>query len=216
MPTYSEEMLRSLRQDLEMTNGGLRDSEERAPASTQRSPWAVPKPQASPAVPPPKPKSSQADYPEVMKLNVGGRRFEVMRSTLMKSGALSAMISSTLAWPAEPDGSYFLDTDPDAFEHVLRFMRRPTIFPLFWSKSEGFDYALYHRVQTEANVFKVDALQDWIRDKKYLDAIHMHTLKAVKEDLDQMKEDTRLSNYSQDCYVVSQILCLSLSTQFTR
>jgi hypothetical protein len=88
-------------------------------------------------------------------------------------------------------------------------MRRPTIFPLFWSKSEGFDYALYHRVQTEAEVFKVDALHDWIRDKKYLDAIHMHTLKAVKE-------DTRLSNYSQDCYVVSRLLCLPLSTPFTR
>jgi hypothetical protein len=95
-------------------------------------------------------------------------------------------------------------------------MRRPTIFPLFWSKSEGFDYALYHRVQTEAEVFKVDALHDWIRDKKYLDAIHMHTLKAVKEDLDEMKEDTRLSNYSQDCYVVSRLLCLPLSTPFTR
>jgi hypothetical protein len=216
MPTYSEEMLRSLRQDLEMTNDGLRDSEERTPAGTQRSPWAVPKPQASSAAPPPKPKSSRAKYPEVMQLNVGGRRFEVMRSTLMKSGVLSDMISGTLSWRAEPDGSYFLDTDPDAFEHVLRFMRRPTIFPLFWSKSEGFDYALYHRVQAEAGVFKVDALHDWIRDKKYLDAIHVHTLKAVKEDLDEMKEDTRLSNYSQDCYVVSQLLCPPPSTQFTR
>jgi hypothetical protein len=119
-----------------------------------------------------------------MRLNIGGRRFEVLRSTLMKSGALSDMISGTLLWAAEPDGSYFLDTDPDAFEHVLRFMRRPSIFPLFWSKSEGFDYAQYHRVQTEAEVFKVDALHDWIRDKKYLDAIHVHTLKALKEDLD--------------------------------
>jgi hypothetical protein len=31
-----------------------------------------------------------------------------------------------------------------------------------------------------------------------------------------MKEDTRLSNYSQDCYVVSQLLCLPLSTKLTR
>jgi hypothetical protein len=140
-----------------------------------------------------------------MQLKIGGRRFEVLRSTLMKSGALRDMISGTLSWAAEPDGSYFLDTDPDAFEHVLRFMRRPSIFPLFWSKSEGFDYALYHRVQTEAEVFKVDALHDWIRGKKYLDTILMHTLKAQKEDLDDMEEDTRLSNYSQDCYVVSQL-----------
>jgi hypothetical protein len=62
-------------------------------------------------------------------------------------------------------GSYFLDADPNLFEHLLRFMRRPEVFPLFYNHAAGFDYDLYNRLQAEAEYFQIDALYEWIKAK---------------------------------------------------
>jgi hypothetical protein len=68
-------------------------------------------------------------------------------------------------WEPDEGGSYFLDTDPNLFEHLRRFMRRPEVFPLFYNHAAGFDYDLYNRLEAEAGYFQIDALYKWIKAK---------------------------------------------------
>jgi hypothetical protein len=70
-------------------------------------------------------------------------------------------------WEPEVDSSYFLDADSDLFEHLLRFMRLPKVFPLFYSKMNRFDYDLYNRLEAEALYFQIDALYEWIKAKVF-------------------------------------------------
>ena len=61
-------------------------------------------------------------------LNVGGVRFETLRSTLCKynDSMLAAMFSGRHAkpLPMDQDGIYFLDRDPVLFRIVLLFLRQ--------------------------------------------------------------------------------------------
>jgi hypothetical protein len=50
-------------------------------------------------------------------------------------------------------------------------MRRPSKYPLFWTKQTGFNYALYNKLETEADYFFLHDLRDWLRNKRYLDAV---------------------------------------------
>ncbi|KAI4650769.1 hypothetical protein J4E93_003126 [Alternaria ventricosa] len=105
-------------------------------------------------------------YPKNMTLDIGGRRFRVARSTLeAESGLFQRQFSDCYSWTPEPDGSYFLDADPDLFEHLLRYMRRPEVFPLFYSVMNGLDYDLYNRLQAEARYFQINKLYKWIEAK---------------------------------------------------
>ncbi|KAH8710027.1 hypothetical protein GQ44DRAFT_588767, partial [Phaeosphaeriaceae sp. PMI808] len=69
------------------------------------------------------------------------------------------------------DDSYFVYADPEIFRHILEFMRRPSKFPLFWTKETTLDYALYKKLEVEADYFLLHDLRDWIRKKRYLDAV---------------------------------------------
>ncbi|KAL1798639.1 hypothetical protein ACET3X_002676 [Alternaria dauci] len=122
------------------------------------------------------------NYPKNLTLDVGGRKFKVSRDTLKaESGLFERQLSGRFSpWEPEADGSYFLDADPDLFEHLLRFMRRPEVFPLFYSKMNGFDYDLYNRLQAEALYFQMDTLYNWIKFEGYLAAIKV---KASKMDV---------------------------------
>ena len=44
-------------------------------------------------------------------------------------------------------------------------MRRPEVFPLFYSVMNGFDYDLYNRLQAEALYFQIKKLSEWIEAK---------------------------------------------------
>lgn len=69
-----------------------------------------------------KPKSKS----EHIRLNVGGRNFDTSRSTLCKyPGPLAKMFAqdSELSHAIKKNGRYFLDDDPDAFDHILFFLR---------------------------------------------------------------------------------------------
>jgi hypothetical protein len=107
------------------------------------------------------------DYPKTLTLDIGGRKFKVSRDTLKaESGLFERQLSDRFPpWQPEADGSYFLDADPDLFVHLLRFMRRPEVFPVFYSKMNGFDYDLYNHLQAEALYFQVLTLYEWIKDK---------------------------------------------------
>jgi hypothetical protein len=115
-----------------------------------------------------------------IKLNIGGRIFVTTRNTLCaESGLFRRQLSGDFTWKPEADGSYFLDADPDLFEHLLRFMRRPEVFPLFYTNAAGLDYDLYNRLETEALYFQINTLYDWLKGKKYLLAL-VATIHAPK------------------------------------
>jgi hypothetical protein len=50
-------------------------------------------------------------------------------------------------------------------------MRRPSKFPLYWTHEHGFDYALYNKVEVEADFFLLHGLRDWVRGAKYKEAV---------------------------------------------
>ncbi|KAF1950158.1 hypothetical protein CC80DRAFT_554618 [Byssothecium circinans] len=122
----------------------------------------------------PKEPTIDSDIPPVITLDVGGRHFRTLAVTLNESSFLCNYIKGVWTWMPQEDGSYFLDADPDLFAHLLRFMRRPSVFPFFYDKGKGFDYDLYNKLEEEANYFGIDALAEWIEKKKYLGALKIH------------------------------------------
>ena len=59
----------------------------------------------------------------VIKLNVGGTRFETLKSTLMRSGYFKALFSGRFADSIQKDGSYFVDRNGRIFGFLLNFLR---------------------------------------------------------------------------------------------
>ncbi|KAI4937689.1 hypothetical protein J4E85_000124 [Alternaria conjuncta] len=105
-------------------------------------------------------------------LDVSGRKFRTSKSVLSVSPYFEGLLNR---WEdgadLQADGSYYVDADADTFEHLLSFMRRPSRFPLYWTKKDGFDYALYSRVEAEADYFLLEGLRDWIQQRRYLGAV---------------------------------------------
>jgi hypothetical protein len=60
---------------------------------------------------------------------------------------------------------------------------------LFWSKETSFDYALYNKIEAEADYFLLHDLRDWLRKKRYLDAVK--TTIEVKALSEKQLEDDR-------------------------
>jgi hypothetical protein len=110
--------------------------------------------------------------PSLVTLNVSGRIYKTRPSTLSTSPYFTALLAR---WDSgadlQDDGSYFIDADPDTFEHILAFMRRPSKFPLYWTHEHGFDYVLYNKVEAEADFFLLHGLRDWISKKRYEEAV---------------------------------------------
>lgn len=137
-----------------------------------------------------------------MVLDIGGRKFKTNRDTLIaESGLFRIQLSDRFPWDPQSDGSYFLDADPDVFEHVLRFMQRPSVFPLFYNATQGFDYGLYCRLQAESDYLQIDVLHGWIKDKKYLSAVKIETKFIVNTLIDQVPE-TNTSNVTYERHLV--------------
>jgi hypothetical protein len=141
-------------------------------------------------------------YPDTMNLNIGGRHFMVSRTTLMESGLFQHQLSDHFTWSPQADGSYFMDADPVLFEHLLAFMRRPEIFPVFYTSNSGFDYHLYSRLQVEAEYFQIDALYDWIKEKKYLKAVIIQTYQARVKNLDQKSPERYSANEDEERHIL--------------
>ncbi|KAL1597846.1 hypothetical protein SLS60_008333 [Paraconiothyrium brasiliense] len=119
--------------------------------------------------------------PSIITLNVGGRHFRTYKSTLQDAGYFAPYLEGRWEWPKEKDGSFFCDADPDIFAHVLRYLRRPSGYPLFWTKANGFDYDLYHRLEGAAIDFQIKDLENWIKNKTYLKAITMEATTSARK-----------------------------------
>ena len=147
----------------------------------------------------------QPTFPRVITLDVGGRIFKVLRITLEESGLFQRQLSEGFTWEPQADGSYFLDADPDLFEHLLRFMRRPEVFPLFYTTANGFDYDLYNRLEAEAEYFQVDDLHTWIKEKRYLRAVMLQTYQAQRRDFDSLFPERTPINEKEEMHMIPRI-----------
>jgi len=121
--------------------------------------------------------------PHLVILDVSGRKFETTKATLQISPYFQDFLAR---WDdcsdRQEDGPYFIDADPDVLQHILEFMRRPSKFPLFWIKDTSFDYSLYNKLEAEVDYFLIHDLRDWLREKRYLDAVKITVeVKALSE-----------------------------------
>jgi hypothetical protein len=129
-------------------------------------------------------------------LDVSGRKFRTQKSVLSVSPYFEHVFER---WQdsadLQADGSFYVDADPDTFEHLLNFMRRPSRFPLYWTKKDGFDYALYCRVEAEADYFMLEGLRDWIKQRKYLKVVATVLRTQTAESRQHLKGDVTIEKY---------------------
>jgi hypothetical protein len=118
---------------------------------------------------------------DLITLNVSGTLITTAKSTLRTSLYFRSLISR---WEEGmemlPDGSVFIDADPDVFRIILNYMRRPSIYPFLWSREKGFDHAMYSRVMAEADFFMLEDLRDWIRMETYRKAVVVRHKTEIK------------------------------------
>ncbi|KAF5845600.1 hypothetical protein GGP41_009381 [Bipolaris sorokiniana] len=108
---------------------------------------------------------------EPYMINVGGRSFTTLKSTLERSPFLNAMLSNQWAGSTcYVSGMPFVDRSPLLFEHILDFLRS-SVPPIFWTRTNGFDLPLYASLIHEAEYFQLEALTTWIRNEEYINTI---------------------------------------------
>ncbi|EGD92454.1 hypothetical protein TESG_00030 [Trichophyton tonsurans CBS 112818] len=122
---------------------------------------------------------SVTNTPKVVMLRVGERTFHTTAETLAeRSDYFKAYFSGKWTIPATEDGSIFIDADSEAFEHVLRYLRRG-VFPLAFDAAKGHDYRLYTSILEEAIYFQCHHLVTWLEDQCYHKCVTWYT--TVKE-----------------------------------
>jgi hypothetical protein len=124
--------------------------------------------------------SPQRGPDPIIAIQVGERRFRTKTDTLQESGYLRALISPRWDNNKQEDGSYFIDADPELFEHILRYLRRG-VLPIFYDKIKGHDHALYLALLEEAKYLQIPRLQKWLEEKRYLKAVTVSTTTRDEE-----------------------------------
>ena len=114
-------------------------------------------------------------------IQVGERCFTTEVWTLVfESGLFHAISPQTWNDAIEDRPCYFIDGDPDLFDHILRYLRRG-VFPVFYDKAKGHDYALYTVLSCEARFFKIPRLVSWLEEQRYLYAFrNIYTITELK------------------------------------
>jgi hypothetical protein len=104
-------------------------------------------------------------------LYVNGRKLLERKTTLQTSPHFENMLSGRWNVDLLPDGSLPIDSDEDIFLILLGYMRRPTAFPLLWTREKGFDYVTYNKLLAEADFYGLSDLKAWIKERKFLAAV---------------------------------------------
>lgn len=118
------------------------------------------------------PKSASPVAIDKVTLDVGGRKFVTLFSTLAGSEFLKGMVSDSWEHKRQPDGSYFIDADPDLFVHILEYLRRGRL-PFLWEAGKGHDLAKYRALRREAAFLGIPRLEQWLAAHKYLDTVRI-------------------------------------------
>ncbi|KAI0869659.1 hypothetical protein GGS24DRAFT_511710 [Hypoxylon argillaceum] len=128
-----------------------------------------------------------------IKLQVGELQFITTKDTFVgESSYFSALLSGR--WnDQDDDGFYFIDSDPAMFTEILRYLRSGN-FPLFFDTGmRSYDYGKYTALLGEARYFGISKLEDWILEKRYLDAV---TIRYSINIIDQVDSMTTLGDYA--------------------
>ena len=113
------------------------------------------------------PGESHTKTADQLLLRIGERLFHTSLDTLVSQCQhFEPYHSGRWQLNLDGDGALFIDADPDAFEHILRFCRTG-VFPLCWTKETGHDYVLYARIQEAAAFFMCDKLLKWLENRWY-------------------------------------------------
>jgi len=99
---------------------------------------------------------------DIICLNVGGRKFETTRQTLLhdKGSMLAKMFDPESSLPpgVMRDGAYFLDRDPESFSGVLSFLRTGQLLPSCCGVS-------LEAIRAEAAFFGIRSLEESVDAK---------------------------------------------------
>jgi BTB/POZ domain-containing protein KCTD9 len=109
-----------------------------------------------------------ADPP--INLIVGECSFTTTRRTLTHQSPYFTRLFATI-WHKKPaDDPHFVDADPALFEHILRYLRR-SVLPIFHSRADGHNEALYAALLHEARHFEIARLARWLETRSYVLAV---------------------------------------------
>ncbi|KAL8685664.1 MAG: hypothetical protein Q9224_005728 [Gallowayella concinna] len=133
-------------------------------------------PASPPASPLPQPTSSAP-----IVLQVGEQSFYVDRDTLLRSRYFESITSGQWDHNKQPNGTFFIDADPEVFKHILRFLRHG-VYPLCYDKRKGHDVAMYSAIQKLANHLLVEDVVEWLSKQEYLKAVKIETSAHVVDD----------------------------------
>lgn len=132
---------------------------------------------------PPPVESTQTNDNRV-KIHVGERHFIAFRDTLTGESAYFKARLSERWNDREKDGSFFIDANPDMFDHILNYLRSG-IFPLFFDAgTQSFDYGKYAALLGEARYFGIHRLEDWISKARFHDAVRIETITTMVPDVE--------------------------------
>ncbi|KAK6820249.1 hypothetical protein RU639_007619 [Aspergillus parasiticus] len=144
-------------------------------------------------------KSTNETSNDQVLLQISDRQFITSKSTLSQKSTFFEALFSTRWNNQRPDGSYFIDADPNLFEHILRYCRRG-IFPLFYDRACGHNYSLYLQLLQEARYFGIDGLQEWLEQEKYLQAVKIERSVKVLDIQKAEALETRLANVEEQYF----------------
>ncbi|KAI2628637.1 BTB/POZ protein [Hypoxylon sp. NC1633] len=117
-------------------------------------------------------------------LQVGERRFTTLHDTLTSESTYFGARLSGRWNDVDQDGVYFIDADPEIFEHILRYLRSGN-FPVFFDAStQTFDHAKYLSLLCEARYFGIPKLEEWVEKERYLDVVQIKKSTVTVHDID--------------------------------
>jgi len=112
--------------------------------------------------------------PKVIKLNVGGKKYETTYETLCsKQSMLSSMFSGRFQLLPDEDGFYFIDRDGKNFRYILNYLR-DGIIPNIESKS------LIEELFLEARYYQLEGLIKYLSTVRRTDFL-MNPSNVIKE-----------------------------------
>jgi BTB/POZ domain-containing protein KCTD9 len=132
---------------------------------------------------------------QIVALQVGEQGFTTISTTLTSEGQYFKDLMAGKKGPAQADGSWFIDANPEVFEHLLEYMRTK-VYPLFWDEVKGFDRSLYSRLAYAARSFDIESLRLWIDNREYQDLIRVETTcRMVQQDVPAHVNEIKVHEY---------------------
>lgn len=126
--------------------------------------------------------SSFFQFSSVIDLNVGGRYFTTLLSTLTKDpdSMLAAMFSGRHPVSKDKDGRYFIDADGDVFSHIIEYLRFQKLPPAQMSVKVH-EYAVYFGVQELSEILSSFASVDREENLEKIRSFYKDFPKIFKE-----------------------------------